>query len=156
MTPGSARAGRYVLLLDLRLSVLLSTRSGRTFDLRSGTYAYVGSAAGPGGVAARLGRYLRPLRRPHWHIDYLLAVADPFCALCFGITVTECRLATAFGRLDQASPVDGFGCTDCRCPTHLFRLKAFAGPSRLLADLVDQDAALRQAFAAQLQLTPSC
>lgn len=40
--------GRYVLLLEVVTGVSFPVRSGATFDLRAGTYAYVGSAAGSG------------------------------------------------------------------------------------------------------------
>jgi Uri superfamily endonuclease len=53
-----------------------------------------------------------------WHIDYLLPVADWVDAV---ITVTdrnlECAIAQEIGR--SLSPIPGFGCSDCRCESHL-------------------------------------
>jgi len=40
----------------------------------AGWYVYTGSARN--GLAQRVGRHLRHNKRKHWHIDYLLAVAD--------------------------------------------------------------------------------
>ncbi len=47
---------------------------GRSVELEPGVYAYVGSAFGPGGLAARLRRHLcGERRRLWWHIDWLLS-----------------------------------------------------------------------------------
>ena len=46
-----------------------------TFTFPVGWYTYVGSAFGAGGLRGRLKHHLSPVKRPHWHIDYLRAVA---------------------------------------------------------------------------------
>lgn len=133
--PWPAVAGRYVLMLELDQPACLRVRSGRAFALQPGTYAYVGSAAGPGGLAARLAGYATPRRQPHWHVDFLLAVAGLTHVLCFDLSVEECQLAAALGGLPGTAAVEGFGCSDCRCPAHLYRLEAYAEPAVLLAGL---------------------
>ena len=45
------------------------------FDVKRGYYAYVGSAFGPGGLAARLKQHRSISANPHWHIDYLRRAA---------------------------------------------------------------------------------
>ena len=40
-------------------------------------YAYVGSAFGAGGLGGRIGHHLESTASPHWHIDYLLQLAQP-------------------------------------------------------------------------------
>jgi len=35
-----------------------------------GYYVHVGSALGPGGLAARVGRHCRREKRLRWHVDY--------------------------------------------------------------------------------------
>ena len=40
-------------------------------ELQAGTWLYVGSARGPGGLAARVGRHWRDGVPKHWHMDYL-------------------------------------------------------------------------------------
>ena len=47
------------------------------YDIVPGFYAYVGSVFGSGGLRARLGHHLESTASPHWHIDYLLGVAEP-------------------------------------------------------------------------------
>jgi Uri superfamily endonuclease len=89
---------------------------------RKGWHIYVGSALGSGGLA-RLGRHIglsrSKDRRPKWHIDYL-SVSDQFTLSYTVHTLTEdrleCRLAETLGE----PSVPAFGCSDCRCLSHLF------------------------------------
>ncbi len=64
--------GLYVLLFELVEEYRGPLGRRGLVDLPAGVYAYVGSAWGPGGLAARLRRHLcRGARRLWWHIDYL-------------------------------------------------------------------------------------
>jgi len=123
------RPGTYVLILRLPRSAV-DIRVGRLgcFRFWAGWYAYVGSARGPGGLAARLARHLRPLKTMHWHIDYLRAQAQPVeIWYATGMQRRECAWAFALSGLPGASvPVSRFGASDCRCPAHLIY---FAAPS---------------------------
>jgi Uri superfamily endonuclease len=113
--------GVYVLLLQGGSCMLcIGSLGERMFS--AGWYAYVGSALGPGGFA-RVRRhhalYLYRDRPPRWHIDYLLL--DPHFHLRYAICGPtgedhECRLAHLLGPPE----VPGFGCSDCRCSSHLF------------------------------------
>jgi Uri superfamily endonuclease len=116
-----AASGVYVLLLTLERPVRLTVgRLGR-FDFPAGCYAYVGSAHGPGGLAARIGHHLRPAPRPHWHIDYLRAAA-PVSEVwwCAGPAEREHAWAQALLAWPGAAvSAPRFGASDCRCPAHL-------------------------------------
>lgn len=69
--------GTYVLITSVsQVKRIEIGRLGR-FDIIPGYYAYVGSAFGSGGLRARLGHHLESTANPHWHIDYLLQVAQP-------------------------------------------------------------------------------
>ncbi|MGQ9552781.1 MAG: GIY-YIG nuclease family protein [Anaerolineae bacterium] len=114
--------GRYVLLLTVPSTTGLITKRGRCFVLDPGVYAYVGSASGPGGLRARLGRYLTKVKRPHWHVDYLLTVASPLGAICLPPSLGECQLANLVASLPGSLPIPGFGCSDCHCRAHLYCL----------------------------------
>jgi Uri superfamily endonuclease len=110
-----------VLWLYLHRSRLLSI--GRLGDVRlvPGFYGYVGSAFGPGGVRARLGRHLRGSARAHWHIDYLRTVCRAQGAW---MSYDGRRLEHIWAQALLALPgarlaVPGFGATDCGCETHL-------------------------------------
>lgn len=130
------RPGTYALILYLPHSVadICVGRLGR-FYFPAGWYAYVGSARGPGGLAARLARHLRQVKPLHWHIDYLRAHASPVeIWYVTGTQRRECVWARSLLGLSDASvPVPRFGASDCRCFTHLIHfalppdLAVFAG-----------------------------
>jgi len=119
-----AEPGTYLLLIRLSRTVsILPGRLGRAV-LVPGIYAYVGSAQGPGGLAARLTRHLRPDKRPHWHVDALTTAAP--VSVVWWVASAD-RLECQWSGLLQAllgieEPVPGFGASDCRCRTHLYRL----------------------------------
>jgi Uri superfamily endonuclease len=118
--------GSYLLVLALPHAVagLQVGRLGR-FDFAPGWYLYVGSAFGPGGLAARIAYHRRRDKaRPHWHFDYL----RPHGQLCEAWTVAgperlECRWCRALAaRPELSTPAPGFGARDTGCGTHLFYL----------------------------------
>lgn len=119
-----AAPGTYLLLM--RLDVALTRSIGRlgTVTLAPGLYAYIGSAHGPGGLRARVGRHLRADKTPHWHIDALTAVATIQAVwIAAAPDRRECLWARTVARVPGVSvPVPGFGSSDCACATHLFAL----------------------------------
>lgn len=112
--------GTYVLLLYLRKGAPITIGCLGPIAFKRGWYAYAGSAFGPGGLAARLGRHLRPEKRLRWHIDYLRAIAEPR-EIWYSTALEPLEHRWAARLLHGAgAPVRGFGCTDCRCISHLF------------------------------------
>ncbi len=108
--------GIYILLVQLDRTKDIQTGK-RKFHLEKGYYGYVGSALS--GLEHRLSRHLRTDKRFHWHIDYMLNTARIKDVVC-GETVEskECTLAEI---LSQKLPaINGFGSSDCKCPSHLF------------------------------------
>lgn len=107
--------GLYILLLELPRPAAFRTRR-RALDLEPGFYAYVGSAMNS--LEARIARHLSVEKKRHWHIDYLLGHAAIRSVLSAetGADV-ECRVA---GGLAELPAIAGFGCSDCRCRSHLF------------------------------------
>jgi Uri superfamily endonuclease len=88
-----------------------------------GWYLYVGSAFGPGGVAARCHHHRNISPRPRWHVDYLRRAA-PLRAIwyCHSAAPLEHRWAEVLaGNADLSAPIAGFGASDCDCFSHLFR-----------------------------------
>ena len=85
--------GTYLLLFDLPESVTFQAGRLGSVTLAAGWYVYAGSALGPGGLQARVGRHLRSAKKQHWHVDYLTAVA-PVRAVWY--TVSEKRLECAW------------------------------------------------------------
>jgi Uri superfamily endonuclease len=125
-------SGTYVLLLRVAAAQTIDVGRLGALDVQRGTYTYVGSAFGPGGVHARVRRHWEGAAAPHWHIDYLRGVArldrvwhtyDP--------ERRECAWAQALRALPGAAiPMKGFGASDCRCTTHLL---AWTHPPSLAA-----------------------
>ena len=83
---------------------------------------YLGSALGPGGLAARVGRHIGAQGRTHWHIDYLTRVAEVVrVGWLVGEQRRECSWAQAVGGWPGARlALARFGASDCRCDTHLW------------------------------------
>jgi Uri superfamily endonuclease len=72
------------------------------------------------GLEQRLGRHFREDKKMHWHIDHLLAVAEPMGAIIFPDADRECSAAAFLDGRGRAVP--GFGCSDCTCLSHLYRV----------------------------------
>jgi len=121
-----AEPGTYLLWLTLAQPLMLTVGRLGQFDLAPGHYAYVGSAHGPGGLRARVGRHLRKEKRLHWHADYLAAVLSiRYIHAVSTPQKLECAWTRQLLVLPGASvPIYGFGNADCRdgCPAHLVRL----------------------------------
>lgn len=131
--------GTYAIGLRLARPARVTVgRLGR-FAFRAGLYVYVGSARGPGGLRARLGRHLRQAAKPHWHIDTLRAVASVRGVLyTMAPEPLECVWAQRLSRVPGALiPVGGFGASDCRagCEGHLIAIPPAFEFSRLQACL---------------------
>ncbi len=109
--------GSYVLIIKLPSEQAIKIGSLNTMHFPAGYYAYVGSAMG--GLKSRLSHHLRAGKKPHWHIDYLLQqAAISSIILCEARDRTECTIAQALSH--QFDSIPGFGCSDCRCKSHLF------------------------------------
>ena len=116
--------GTYALVL--RADTASRIRVGRLgpMDVEPGFHVYVGSAFGPGGLAARTGRHVRGDGRVRWHVDHLRAVTD---VVAVWVTRDPVRREHDWARIFAAwpgasVPMPGFGASDCRCETHLVRL----------------------------------
>lgn len=119
--------GTYFLIAELSQMRRLEIGRLGKFDLITGFYAYVGSAFGPGGLQARLGHHLAAKTRLHWHIDYLLQVANPI-EIWFSVAAE--RLEPQWADFMAATPrfrtpIPRFGASDyCRSGrSHLFYSK---------------------------------
>jgi len=119
-----ADSGSYLLVIACERStdIEIGALGERTFE--TGHYAYVGSAFGPGGLS-RVDRHRRIAAGDHdvrhWHIDYLLGAAETELATVetFHDRDVECELATTLSEMG-CGRVDGFGASDCDCPSHLW------------------------------------
>lgn len=116
--------GAYALIIALPRSVPIPYRAGREVTFARGFYIYTGSALGPGGLRARIGRHLSPIetKRPHWHIDRLLE-ASRIAAIWWEATSSkrECAWAAALAQFGRRWP-SRFGASDCGCAGHLIQM----------------------------------
>jgi len=117
--------GTYALILYLEKDTGIRVGKLGFFDFRKGHYVYVGSAFGPGGLAARIRHHSSVSENPHWHIDYFRKFAS---LKDVWVCASEDRLEhTWAGRLERSNKaqciVKGFGSSDCGCATHFFCLQ---------------------------------
>ncbi|TCK06286.1 GIY-YIG nuclease family protein [Phorcysia thermohydrogeniphila] len=114
--------GSYCIVFEVD-SLSFITRGKRKFSLKEGTYVYVGSAFGAGGLRKRILRHLKRKKSKHWHFDFVTTHSSfkPLEVWLFEGQKVECELASLVGKV--AEPVNGFGSTDCSCPSHLFKVE---------------------------------
>lgn len=123
MTPGV-----YVLIIRLERGGCYAIGKLGNIDFPAGSYCYVGSALN--GLEARIERHLRKEKKLQWHIDYLLQYAKITDIVYAQINKSthaklthraECGIAKSLA--GSLSCIKGFGCSDCRCRSHLFYAK---------------------------------
>ncbi len=141
-------AGTYLLILALRSPTTIDVGGLGPIDFGSPFYLYAGSAFGPGGLRARVGRHLRIAGRSHWHVDYLRQAAEPRRVWYSTVDVRlECAWADAASALPGVSPVPRFGASDCRCRSHLFAAARLPGIAEFRRRLeASWTASIRSAF----------
>jgi Uri superfamily endonuclease len=84
-----------------------------------GLYVYLGSAMNS--IESRLERHFSSPENLHWHIDYFSEEAEPVYWLAFPLDSSfECVLAESASKTGE--PVQDFGCSDCSCDSHLYRI----------------------------------
>lgn len=113
--------GIYTIVLRLSRDLVVEVGSLGKVSFRAGWYAYTGSARGAGGLK-RVLRHIAVMegknRTRRWHIDHLLPLVEleEVVATITGEDL-ECSIARKLG--DRLPSVEGFGSTDCSCPSHL-------------------------------------
>ena len=109
--------GSYILVIKLKekKSIQIGKLGKIIFD--KGFYVYVGSALN--GLEQRINRHLRKNKKKHWHIDYFLEFAN-IVDIFYKESQTkdECNIAIELDK--YLSSIPGFGCSDCKCKSHLF------------------------------------
>ncbi len=118
ITVDYAGKGTYTLVMFLPEPRRIKVGALGELYFSEGYYAYTGSALGGGGFA-RVTRHRAVAsgknKTKQWHIDYLL----PYVEVVEVVTSPRPECAVA-GYIDgRLARVPGFGCSDCRCPSHL-------------------------------------
>lgn len=127
-----AVGGSYVLILRSDITSRITIGKLGKMPVISGFYLYVGSAFGPGGLKARLGRHAKREKSLRWHIDYLRPHLD-LKAVCYSQD-PERHEDIWSGQVskwpDASIPMPGFGASDSQAVSHLFYFRK--GPSEAL------------------------
>ena len=127
--------GIYVLVISVDTDTELAVGALGQVYFEKGLYAYVGSAQA--NLEKRVARHLRKAKRKFWHIDYLLDSEAAKIIRVFWKYATkdeECAIAYRLSR--NSREVKQFGCGDCKCASHLFRLDAHQLMTGLMAEML--------------------
>jgi Uri superfamily endonuclease len=118
--------GSYCLIIRVSRDITLQIGKLGSFDFDMGFYVYVGSALNS--LVGRLKRHLSDDKKLFWHVDYLLADSNvELVEIVFAVDdgKWECALASEVG--SAGVDVKGFGCSDCKCSSHLFKFDDLDG-----------------------------
>jgi len=112
--------GTYLFLLhNSKAREISAGRFGKVL-FPSGFYLYAGSAFGPGGLNARIGRHFRQDKKIRWHVDNLSITMNPVeCWYHVSQTKRECQWNSRLEDIHDTYPLRGFGSSDCKCLSHL-------------------------------------
>jgi Uri superfamily endonuclease len=111
--------GIYALIIRLNQDICINVGAFGETRFKKGTYVYVGSAQI--NLEQRVKRHLRKEKRLFWHVDYLLnsdTAKIEKTLFMEGDKAAECKIAQEIG--ERGESVNGFGCSDCDCRSHLF------------------------------------
>lgn len=117
--------GVYVLIIQVTKDINVTVGALGRLLFKKGLYAYVGSAQN--NLKLRVKRHLRKEKTLFWHIDYLLHNENTKIIEVFYHEASkkeECAIANKLSKKGESAR--GFGCTDCNCGSHLFRINDYA------------------------------
>ncbi len=113
--------GIYILVIELAEDTYIKIGGLGMIYFTNGWYLYVGS--GQTNVEKRVSRHFNKIKKPRWHIDYLVNhdKASPKKALILNLSKKfECKISK-FMESINCEPIIGFGSTDCNCKAHLYK-----------------------------------
>jgi Uri superfamily endonuclease len=109
--------GSYILSIRLRYDREIKIGKLGEILFKRGLYLYVGSALN--NLEKRIQRHLRNNKKIHWHIDFLLRKSKIEKIYYYETNFDkECEIAENIKKISISIP--GFGCSDCKCKSHLF------------------------------------
>jgi len=114
--------GVYVLEISVGRNISVKVGKLGSVNFDKGLYAYAGSAQN--NLEKRVKRHLSKQKKIFWHIDYLLAHKHVKIAEVFFKSAEkseECRFAAEMAK--SSLPMTGFGSSDCKCASHLYKLR---------------------------------
>jgi Uri superfamily endonuclease len=120
--------GVYCLCIENHDDQSIHVGALEEIEFKRGYFIYVGSALNS--LYPRLKRHLKMSRgehnKIHWHIDYLLNKPLVEIKLIYILETDErleCNISEKIN--EHGKPVSRFGCSDCRCQSHLYKVDSF-------------------------------
>ena len=112
--------GCYCLVINLDNTSEIKIGKLGKVNFKKGYYVYVGSAMNS--LTARIRRHLSEEKKLRWHIDYLLKESE-ITDVIYSVSdeKVECELSQCLSQ--KAASVKDFGCSDCKCESHLYYFK---------------------------------
>ncbi len=114
--------GVYVLIFEVKKDIEAKIGALGNISFQKGLYAYVGSAQNS--LEKRISRHKSKNKKKFWHLDYLLDSKDARVLNAYYKNAgkeEECQIAKKISETEILIP--RFGCSDCNCKTHLFKIK---------------------------------
>ena len=114
--------GIYILLIEIDAKIKEKIGSLGKIEFDKGIYAYIGSAQN--NLEKRIQRHKEKNKKLRWHIDYLLSNKHAKILKVFykkAEKAEECRIAKKLCKTEK--PILNFGCSDCKCKSHLFKIE---------------------------------
>jgi Uri superfamily endonuclease len=130
--------GIYFLIINVKKDTLIEIGALGNIKFKKGIYVYVGSAQN--NLEKRIKRHLSKQKKLHWHIDYFLKNNNTEIKKVFYKNKgkkQECKTACFLEKYEE--PIKKFGCSDCNCKSHLFRLKSLKNLNELNIKEVKND-----------------
>jgi Uri superfamily endonuclease len=130
MTKNVILKGTYCLIIHLNQDSQINIGKLGNINFNGGYYIYVGSAMNS--LRARIKRHLRDDKKLFWHIDYLLSIHNAEIDNVMYVISDEkleCDLASQISK--NGTLIKNFGCSDCRCSSHLFYAKNRPNANRI-------------------------
>ena len=113
--------GIYCLIIKVNKTIEVKIGALGSIVFKKGIFVYAGSAQN--NLRKRVERHKSKEKKMRWHIDYLLANPHAEIERVFykeSCKDEECRIALELSKCEES--IKGFGCSDCSCKSHLFRV----------------------------------
>lgn len=114
--------GIYILLIKIDKNREIEIGSLGKINFDKGIYSYIGSAQN--NLEKRIQRHKVKNKKLKWHIDYLLKNKYVKILKIYYKKAgreEECKIAKMLSKTEI--PISKFGCSDCDCKSHLFKIK---------------------------------
>jgi Uri superfamily endonuclease len=113
--------GIYILKIKLKNNIILKIGKLGNIKFNNGYYYYIGSAQN--NLENRIKRHLRKNKKFHWHIDNFLKDKNTkIIKIHYNNKNKDNECKTAKILLKKGIPIKRFGCSDCRCISHLIKI----------------------------------